>query len=142
MIPPVSNEVITPQVEQSRLLNNESSSVTDAQPEPLQVEQVMTESMQLQSTTNTAPSLQIESVPHLSDMPDLVQQAIPDMSFSGHVYSSDIRQRSVIINGHSMGEGEMLIKGLVVEQITSNGIIFSYQGQLFRMDILQDWSFD
>jgi general secretion pathway protein B len=88
------------------------------------------------------PSLDISSVPHLSEMPQLVQQALPNMSFAGHVYSSNAGQRSVIINGRSMTEGDQLLQGLVVEQITASGIIFNYQGRLFRMDILQDLSFD
>ena len=88
------------------------------------------------------PSLDIESVPHLSEMPELIQQGIPQMSFAGHVYSSNAEQRSVIINGHSMAEGDVVITGLVIEQITSDGVIFNYQGQLFRMQILQDWSFN
>lgn len=88
------------------------------------------------------PSLEMDAVPHLSEMPSLVQQAIPDMSFAGHVYSSQVSQRSVIINGHSMSEGDVIINGLKVEQIIQNGVVFNYQGQLFRVDILQDWSFD
>ena len=88
------------------------------------------------------PSLEIQAVPHLSELPDLVQQAIPDMSFAGHVYSGSADQRSVIINGRSMAEGDTVIRDLSIEQITSDGIIFNYKGQLFRMEILQDWSFD
>ena len=97
---------------------------------------------QAPSTEKGVPSLDIGTVPHLSEMPQLVQQAIPEMSFAGHVYSSNAEQRSVIINGHSMSEGDTVINGLVVEQITSDGIVFSYRDQLFRMEILQDWSFD
>jgi general secretion pathway protein B len=88
------------------------------------------------------PSLDMGSVPHLSEMPELVRQAIPQMKFAGHVYSSSAEQRSVIINGRSMSEGETVIAGLLVEQITRDGIVFNYRGQLFRMQILQDWSFD
>lgn len=88
------------------------------------------------------PTLDIDSAPHLFEMPTMVQQAIPEMTFAGHVFSSDVSQRSVIINGHSMSEGEVVIDGLSVEQITHNGIVFDYNGQLFRMDVLQDWSFD
>lgn len=82
------------------------------------------------------------SVPHLEELPELIQQAIPDMSFAGHVYSSNPVQRSVIINGSAMGEGDLVIDGLKIEQITRKGVIFDYQAQLFRIDILQDWSFD
>ena len=72
----------------------------------------------------------------------LIQQAVPDMVFAGHVYSSQPAQRSVIINGASMNEGDRVIQALRVEQITRDGVIFNYQGQLFRVEILQDWSFD
>jgi len=89
-----------------------------------------------------APSLDIDSVPHLTEMPSLVQQAIPEMIFAGHVFSTNVEQRSVIINDHYMNEGDVIIEGLKVEQITQKGIVFDYSGQLFRMDILQDWSFD
>jgi len=95
-----------------------------------------------QEVMTVEPSLDIDSVSHLSEMPSLVQQAIPDMVFAGHVFSSNVNQRSVIINDHYMNEGDVIIDGLKVEQITQKGIVFNYNGQLFRMDVLQDWSFD
>jgi general secretion pathway protein B len=88
------------------------------------------------------PALNVDAVQHLYDMPPLVQQAIPEMVFAGHVFSSSAEQRSVIINGHFMSEGEVIIGKLRIEKITAKGIVFDYNGQLFRMDILQDWSFD
>lgn len=84
----------------------------------------------------------LAAIPHLSEMPPLVQQSIPQLKFAGHVYSTDAKQRSVIINGHFMSEGDTLIPGLTLKEITSKGVVFDYNGQLFRMDILQDWSFD
>ena len=84
----------------------------------------------------------MKSVPHLQELPALLQQAIPDMSFAGHVYSSNPAQRSVIINGSAMGEGDLIIGDLRIDEITSNGVVFDYQGQRFRIDILKDWSFD
>ena len=95
-----------------------------------------------QSSKSNNPSLDLDSVQHLYDTPPLVQQAIPEMTFAAHVFSSNVEQRSVIINGHSMSEGEVVMDGLKIEQITQNGIVFNYNDQLFRMDVLQDWSFD
>lgn len=89
-----------------------------------------------------APSLEMDSAPHLSEMPSLIQQAIPNMTFAGHVYSSNPAQRSVIINGHAMSEGDVIINNLRIEQITHSGVVFNFEGQLFRIDILQDWSFE
>ena len=84
----------------------------------------------------------IRQVPRLSELSAMVQQAIPNMIFAGHVYSSNKKQRSIIINGYAMSEGDVVVNGLKVKQITADGVIFDYQGQLFREEILQDWSFD
>ena len=84
----------------------------------------------------------LEFVPHLQEMPESVKQVIPDMRFAGHVYSSNPAQRSVIINGSAMAEGDLIMNGLSIDQITDKGVIFDYQAQRFRIDILQDWSFD
>ncbi|MCW9013043.1 MAG: general secretion pathway protein GspB [Gammaproteobacteria bacterium] len=127
------------------IIKESSSSV---QPEPAQKPQQLAATPRESSVAiedarkDTPPSLELNTVPHLSLMPDLVQQSIPSMSFAGHIYSSNIAQRSIIINDHSMSEGDTVVEGLEVEQITPNGVVFSYQGQLFKMDILQDWSFD
>lgn len=88
------------------------------------------------------PSLEMNTAPHLSELPSLMQQGVPDMTFAGHVYSSNPSQRSVIINGHAMGEGDVVINNIRIEQITRSGVIFNFEGQLFRIDILQDWSFE
>lgn len=95
-----------------------------------------------QSAEPVEPSLFLQSVPHLQDMPSLMQQAIPDLEFAGHVYTRNSEQRSVIINNRSMAEGDIVVAGLKVEQITKQGVVFSYQGQLFHMPVLQDWAFD
>lgn len=84
----------------------------------------------------------INNVPFLHELADYQQQSIPQMSFAGHVYSSTPSSRSVIINGYAMSEGDIIVQGLAVEQITSSGVVFRFQGELFRVDILQDWSFE
>jgi general secretion pathway protein B len=84
----------------------------------------------------------VESIPDLSAMPGLFQQAIPDMQFAGHVYSDNPAQRSVIINGRSMSEGDALMPGMTLAQITPDSVVFDYQGQLFKMLVMRDWSFE
>jgi general secretion pathway protein B len=82
------------------------------------------------------------NIPYLHELPDYQQQSIPAMEFAGHVYSSDASSRSVIINGRFMEQGDTLLPGLRIETITINGVVFAYQDSLFRIDILQDWSFE
>jgi len=85
---------------------------------------------------------QISEVVYLHELPDYQQQLIPEITFAGHMYSSAAINRSVIINGRAMSEGESLMEGLVLEEITSNGVVFSFNDLLFRVDVLQDWSFE
>ena len=84
----------------------------------------------------------MNDIPYLHEMPDYRQQSVPDMSFAGHVYSTRPSSRSVIINGEAMSEGDVIVQGLNVVEITPSGVVFSLHDELFRMDILQDWSFE
>jgi len=85
---------------------------------------------------------EISETAYLHELHDYQQQLIPEMSFAGHVYSSSASNRSVIINGRVMSEGESLMEGMILEKITSNGVVFRFNDLLFRVDILQDWSFE
>lgn len=85
---------------------------------------------------------QLSEVPYLYELEDYQQQSIPQMSFAGHVYSSTPASRSIIINNNALSEGDNIMPGLKVEMITSNGVVFRFQDMLFKMDILQDWSFE
>jgi len=84
----------------------------------------------------------ISAIPYLHEMPDYQQQSVPQMTFAGHVYSSNKASRSVIINDVFMSEGDELLPEINVVEITASGVVFSLSGSYFRIDILQDWSFD
>jgi len=84
----------------------------------------------------------LSDIPYLQEMADYKQQSIPEMSFAGHVYSTNPGSRSVIINGYAMSEGDAIVEGINVVEITRSGVVFSLHGELFRVDILQDWSFE
>lgn len=83
----------------------------------------------------------IGNIPYLHELPEYQQQSVPEMHFAGHVYSTSAQSRSVIINNSAMSEGDTVVQGINVVEITSSGVIFSLHDDYFRMDILQDWSF-
>ncbi|VAW63392.1 hypothetical protein MNBD_GAMMA08-22 [hydrothermal vent metagenome] len=84
----------------------------------------------------------INEIPYLNELPDYQQSSVPEMTFAGHVYSTMPSNRSVIINNYAMSEGDTVVQGIKIVEITSSGVVFSLHEQLFRMDILQDWSFE
>jgi hypothetical protein len=83
-----------------------------------------------------------EPVLSISDIPDNVRKKIPSIAFEGHVYSSVPERRSVMINGRKMREGEAIGDELMLKEITTLGAEFEYEGYRFRLNALQDWSFN
>lgn len=76
-----------------------------------------------------------------SELPEQIRKQLPKIAFEGHVYSSSVARRSVMINGKKMREGESVGPGLLVKEITPLGAEFEYQGYRFKLNALQDWSY-
>ncbi len=85
------------------------------------------------SNTTTAP---VER----DELPFEVKQHIPVMEFSAHVYSSNPLQRSIVINGRFLEEGDHFATDLILSEITPDGAIFDFQGHLFHQDIVTSWN--
>jgi general secretion pathway protein B len=72
---------------------------------------------------------------NFADLPPAIRQEIPHMSVSVHAYSSQPKNRLVTIDDHMLHEGDSVAPGLKLEQITSDGLIFSYKGYRFRRSV-------
>lgn len=82
----------------------------------------------------TAPTAtaQEQKVISMAELPQAIQQEIPVMSIPLHSYSSTPTERIVGINERLLQEGDFLAPGLRLEQITPDGMIFSYKTYRFR----------
>ena len=67
----------------------------------------------------------------MAELPLPIQQEIPGMSIAVHAYSSQPKDRLVSINNRLLREGMSLAPGLTLEQITPDGMVFSYKGYRF-----------
>ncbi|OGA25346.1 MAG: hypothetical protein A3H34_05620 [Betaproteobacteria bacterium RIFCSPLOWO2_02_FULL_67_19] len=74
-------------------------------------------------------------MPTFSELPVPIQQEIPSLSISAHAYSPVPRERLVGINDRVLREGAEAAPGLVLEQITPEGMIMSYKGYRFRRGV-------
>ncbi len=68
-----------------------------------------------------------------NELPLSVQQELPNLTVTGHIYSNDPSSRIVNINGQISREGETVTAGLKLEEITENGVILNHKGYRFRM---------
>jgi general secretion pathway protein B len=67
-----------------------------------------------------------------SDLPSSIRKTLPAIVVAVHAYSITPRDRLVSINGRMLREGDTLAPDLKLEQITPDGMIFTYRGYHFR----------
>ena len=134
---------------------------TLAKPEPIQDRQVITTAVIQRKPAETPKTVFMETksdpqpiatqtsivqpiadreVLAIEDLSQNIKQHIPSMNFTGHVYSSSAIQRSLIINGSFMEEGDALSNDVILTEITNKGAIFDYQGTLFEVNVLTGWN--
>lgn len=69
--------------------------------------------------------------PHFSSLSLDIQRTFPQPEVNVHVYDSDPENRFALISLERYQEGDSLKGGIVIEEITPDGFIFSYKGKTF-----------
>ena len=88
-----------------------------------------------EKSASIAEDAQEQKAIPVNELPLQIQQEIPAMTVQLHSYSSKPGERFVYINSSKLREGESLMPGLRLEQITPDGMIFSYKGYRFQRGI-------
>ncbi len=83
------------------------------------------------------PSPAETNILSLHELPVSVQQSLPAINIEGHIYDANPAARMVIINGAIRREKQRLDHGMILEEITPNGVILSYQGHVFHMGVFE-----
>jgi len=71
----------------------------------------------------------------LRDLPPAVRREIPELRLSMHAYSPRPEARIVSINDRLLHEGDSAADGVKLEEITPDGMIFSYKEFRFRRGV-------
>ncbi len=71
----------------------------------------------------------------VNELPAAVRSSLPEFRISGHAYSPDAQTRVARINEKILREGQELSPGLRLEEIIPQGVVFSYQGYRFRVNL-------
>jgi len=134
--------IIDPQEDFVRVAKPESLETTILSDEQLEV----TEADSIPQRQHTVPEtptpdkekIRAQREPlHIMQLPSSIQEQLPEFHISAHVYfAKRPASRLASINGKILREGKKLIPGLKVEEITSDGVIFSYREYIFHVPIL------
>ncbi|MWV14684.1 GspB domain-containing protein [Pseudomonas sp. L-22-4S-12] len=76
---------------------------------------------------------QLNGVSHWKGLPSGIQRQVRELGINAHVYSADSSARFIRAKGRSLHEGDRLTDDLQLQQITSDGIVFTYQGAPYWM---------
>jgi len=71
----------------------------------------------------------------MGELPHSIRQELPSMQISLHLYSTRPKNSFVSVNSRMLQEGEDVAPGIRLEQITPDGMIFSYKGYRFRRGV-------
>lgn len=68
-----------------------------------------------------------------ADLPYEVQSRLPEIHVSVYAYSNDVESRLVRVNNRILREGSYLDVGLLLDEITPTGMVFTFEGYRFRV---------
>lgn len=74
-----------------------------------------------------------------SALPDNLRNEIPALTFSFHVYSDVPSSRTIIINNRRVREGDSVLQHLQLEEITREGVVLSWKGRRFYINVVENW---
>lgn len=85
------------------------------------------------SRNNTVPAPEPETGAAATDLPTAVPEGVPELSLDVHVHTNRSDGRFVVINMTRYREGERLREGPMLERITEDGAVLSWQGSRFLL---------
>lgn len=121
-------EVSTTQLEAAPLIKEDI--------EPRQAEVAMTPEAESETEVSSKGP---DNIPNVMNLPPHIRDTLPAIQISGHIYDETPASRMVIINDAVRKEGRYISDGLMLEEITEDGIILNYSGTLFFMRVFDSW---
>lgn len=74
----------------------------------------------------------------LNEVPPTIRNSLPEFRISGHAYTPEPSTRVARINEKILQEGQDLSPGLRLEEIIRGGVIMTYEGYRFRINIKEN----
>jgi hypothetical protein len=75
----------------------------------------------------------------IDQLPQHLQADLPSLSFTMHMYSTDVSNSWVRVNGQDKYTGEQLAAGLTLVAIEQQQLVLEFRGQQFTMEALSSW---
>lgn len=121
---------------------SETPTVTESISQPVAAEPIVTEApvpQPVQQPVQSPRVLGFNELPHVSELSLSIQNQLPGMAFSTHIYVED-GGSFVIINNKNLSDGMSMGEGLVLERIVREGVIMSFRNRYFTLNSMESWT--
>ena len=123
----------------STLLSQRQSNLsTDNIRQPINAEAALRKDSQSHATSYTTRP-QNSSV---DAIPPIISQEIDAIRYSSHIFADDASLRRVVLNGQPLREGNQFGSGLILQQITEDGVILRYERHTIAVSVFSRWADD
>ena len=85
------------------------------------------------ATAAAASAVVDEKVVTLAEMPDEIRRELPSLTISGAIYSENVANRFLIINGQIFHETETPVPGVVLHKIKLKSAVLGFKGYRYSV---------
>jgi general secretion pathway protein B len=125
----VSEPSPTPEIPDT---GNSQTQVTE---QTIDIEEVLARTEEALKTAR----LEEHPAPFIANLSQQKKDEIPTILYSGHDFSSDGTQSSVVLNSKQVKTGGTLAGGIKLDEILPDSIVLSHRGEQFRLRALNSW---
>ncbi|WP_334189645.1 general secretion pathway protein GspB [Noviherbaspirillum sp.] len=116
-------------VKRAKPAEAEQKAVAKAAPKP---EQRVAKAEKAEKPAPEPAAPKEERIASLRELPDHIQREIPPLVINGYIYSPNKADRTVLVNGKLVREGDQVAPDLAVERLTQGGMVLNYKGYRYR----------
>lgn len=82
---------------------------------------------------NAGGSPAVQKIPSFNELPGELRQRIPAIKVNVHAYSEAPEEQFIIVDMIKYRSGERIAEGLMLEQVTPQGVVLRFEGTAFRL---------
>lgn len=82
---------------------------------------------------NAGGSPAAQEIPSFNELPGELRQRLPAIKVNVHAYSQAPEEQFIIVDMIKYRSGERIAEGLMLEQVTPQGVVLRFEGTAFRL---------
>ena len=135
---PAQTEVVETPPPAQQQTNTVEERPVSTNPEPVVTQEISQPVTQQTQQPIVIGPPKFSALPHITELSQGIQNQLPAITFSTHIYVKD-GGSFVIINNRNLSQGMTISSGLILEKIVREGVILSFRDRYFTLNSMESW---